>query len=437
MPEFKAVYLKKREPKRNGKYTLFIRVTNAGIPGYISTGWDVTGDDDFDESGNLKDRKLRVMTDQKILDLEVEAKEYYGICPKETGVEMAAYFRGGKVENVDFIAHYEQFIKQMIKDDRDSWENYDSGLKHLKAFIKKDKLPIKYVTFKFLQNFEKYLTENTGERARSLALSCARKIFNDARDTYNDVENDTKVIDHYPFEKFKIVEASPKNGGRSVDSDTIFKIYQSDKLENKRDILARDIFMMIFMLGGINVIDLFYLEPANVIQGRLEYSRRKTRKKRKDNAFMSIEIPEEVKPYLEKYKDPDGVRLLDFYKRNGKYKDFLKGVNIGMKHMSKILEIRQCTTYVARHSVSVVANDDLRYPVSEVSFMLNHSSEYKTTEIYTQKKFRIVDEIIRNVINYTLYLIPSDENIRREQINQKILERSLNAEKSGNTLVKL
>ena len=58
--------------------------------------------------------------------------------------------------------------------------------------------------------------------------------------------------------------------------------------------IARDAFIISFLLCGINSVDLYYATGNN---GRVDYERRKTRGRRADNAFISIKIETELVPY--------------------------------------------------------------------------------------------------------------------------------------------
>jgi hypothetical protein len=56
----------------------------------------------------------------------------------------------------------------------------------------------------------------------------------------------------------------------------------------------------------------FHFRKENIYNGRLEYNRMKTKAKRRDRAFISIKITDEMKPILEKYigKAPSTLFLL-------------------------------------------------------------------------------------------------------------------------------
>ena len=71
--------------------------------------------------------------------------------------------------------------------------------------------------------------------------------------------------------------------------------------------IARDAFIISFLLCGINSADLYYIVENN---GRVDYERRKTKDRRADNAFISIKIEPELLPYIDKYKDNQELSCL-------------------------------------------------------------------------------------------------------------------------------
>lgn len=404
MATFKAVV---QHPKREGKQPVYIRVINNRSIGHINTGWYVTTND-FDGE-HFKDRRLEIMVNEKIEEYEKRIKVHFGACSTVNGTEMAEYLTN-TVTGVDFIKFYEGVINQMISDGREnSASNYQVSLNHLKRFIGVESvLSIDKVTVNFLRRFEDDLYREcqkkgfTGKRCVSLALSNIRAVFNLAIKKYNDEENKIIVISHYPFSSIKV--KSPKSTKiRAVDASVFREILQSDKIENKRDELARDYLLLSLGLGAINGVDLYYMKPENYVRGKLNYDRRKTTSTRDDNGYMSITVPDEVKPLFEKYADSTGERLLNFYLRYSCNKNFIKAVNKGFKHICSLLDLPEVTTYTIRHTFANVANDELCLSIGDVALVLNHVSGFKTTEIYTGRIFRKIDAILRMVLDWILY----------------------------------
>lgn len=67
----------------------------------------------------------------------------------------------------------------------------------------------------------------------------------------------------------------------------------------------RDVFMLSYYLGGINLIDLVKID-FNACQGTLRYVRTKTERKPKVNPWVEFDIPAEALPIIARYKGADG-----------------------------------------------------------------------------------------------------------------------------------
>lgn len=91
--------------------------------------------------------------------------------------------------------------------------------------------------------------------------------------------NDAMVLDDmelkYPFKKFKIAKEETRNRNLSID---IIRKIRDYKTEIKRREITHDIFSLQFYLFGINIKDLFYLLPSNIVDGRLQFYRSKSKR---------------------------------------------------------------------------------------------------------------------------------------------------------------
>jgi integrase len=125
---------------------------------------------------------------------------------------------------------------------------------------------------------------------------------------------------------------------------------------------------------------------------RIDYNRSKTEGKRKDNAFISIRIIEEAKPLLEKYIEKLSVRY-------SAYDGLDTALSMGMKQLRKLTGIPGITIYWARHTFATIARNSCRMSKDDVALALNHvDDEHRTTDIYIEKDWGIVDEVQLKVI---------------------------------------
>ena len=95
-----------------------------------------------------------------------------------------------------------------------------------------------------------------------------------------------------------------------LTTDEIKKIRD---LDMKRDIQRtyRDIFMLSYYLGGINLVDLAKIN-FNEQTGTIKYVRTKTENRPKINKYVEFEIPEEAKEIINRLKDRDGLVIKNY-----------------------------------------------------------------------------------------------------------------------------
>lgn len=166
----------------------------------------------------------------------------------------------------------------------------------------------------------------------------------------------------------------------------------------------RDVFMLIFYLIGINIVDLFSLTHENVQNGRIVYTRRKTKR------IYSIKIEPEAQEILERRKGT--THLIDVADRYKDHTNFTSRFNKALKtfgtwevdehHKQKVRYKPYwdfLSSYWARHSWATIAYNDCNIPVDVISQALGHSMGNRVTMVYINSDSKKVDEANRKVID--------------------------------------
>lgn len=126
-----------------------------------------------------------------------------------------------------------------------------------------------------------------------------------------------------------------------LTTDEIKKIRD---LDIKRDIQRtyRDIFMLSYYLGGINLVDLAKIN-FNEQTGTIKYVRTKTENRPKINKYVEFEIPEEAKEIINRLKDRDGLVI-----KNYRYvTNYMRQV---LRSIAEKTDIKKIIYYSARKS---------------------------------------------------------------------------------------
>ncbi|MDR1601776.1 MAG: site-specific integrase [Tannerella sp.] len=437
MATFKIAVFK-HQVRRDGKYPVSIRVYWKRQYSYVGTEYYVTihqiSQNRKKGTFELKDtfvtsellKRINLLEEAKTKRLGLDIHRY-------TAKELARYFEkyleeksGGEDKEIDFIAFAREYIKKK-KEKRLNVSRIYTSVNCLEDYTAECKLNTLYIsslTSRFLSGFEEFLKEpRTITRINQLGkpvtgkqkpvsdstvagyMTDIRTLFNEALRMYNDEENETVRIHHYPFRKYRLPKLTATKK-RNLPAEKILKIIKAgDKLfTSPRDVLARDVFILSFCLAGMNCIDLYSLEPHEYANGRFSYNRTKTENRRADSALMSIRVEPEIVPYIQKYKDPTGKRVFDFHTRYANSQTFVSSMDKSLKKVAAALNMDEpLSSYYARHSWATIARNKCRISKSDVDECLNHAvPENRLADVYVEKDWSFLDEANRKVLDYVL-----------------------------------
>lgn len=401
--------------KNDGTYNVKIRVFHKSVNKYIDTAFYVSDRQlkkhpDFKAELLVKDpfvkKQINFTLDDyriKIINLGIKIKFY-------SCQELKDYLSevDKEIDFVEFCTDYIEGLKVLKK--YKSAANFNTVKNSLIDFFKRKRVLVAEIGVDMLLDWEYYLRrERTitrpnqfnelittvqkplGDASVHNYMRDLRSLFNHARKKYNRKSLGTVKIEHYPFDEYAIVEA-PLTKKRNTDVATLLCIRDCNPKSNSRAELAKDLFMLSFYMCGINASDLYQIDETNMVNGRLEYNRSKTRDKRKDNAFISIKIVEEGIPLLKKYIGNLSIRYSDIGSLN-------KALSCGMKEVCKLISYSGITYYWARHTVGNLARNKCRMSKDDVALALNHVDHgRRTTDIYVDKDWSIIDELQQNIM---------------------------------------
>lgn len=419
--------------REDGTYHVQIKVFHKDVRRFIESPHYVTGKQ-LDGKLKIKDKHILKSLDDI---LESYRKSIGDLGPKLDFFscdDLKSYLIN-KDKEIDFIAFCSQHIKDLRKAKRDGTANNHRAVRNsLIDYFKKKNVSIIEVNSGMLFAYEKWLrTDRTMTRINQLGKEVTttekgmkdggvyshmrdlRTLFNEARKVYNNEDIGITKIKHYPFKAYKI-GAPPKTKKRNIAGEQVLKIRDCSVITDGRAELARDLFMLSFYMCGMNAVDFYNLESYDPAWQRLEYNRAKTTGIRGDDAFISIKIVPEARPLLEKYI---GKLRIRYSTSNG----LDTALSEGMKHLRKITGISEITYYWARHTFANIARNRCKISKDDIAEALNHvDSEHKTTDIYIEKDWSIVDYVQATVIRFVKKLkkVPKSRTVAKLKIREEI-----------------
>ena len=254
------------------------------------------------------------------------------------------------------------------------------------------KLKFEDITKDWLTSFEKFLSKTSpSQNARNIHFRNIRAVFNEAIDE--------DITTAYPFRRFKIRPVATAKRNLKVEDLRTLINYPCEKYAQK----YLDMFKLMFMLIGINSIDLCHLKEIS--NGRINYHRAKTKR------LYSIKVEKEAMEIIEKYRGKYWLlNILDGYKD---YHDFTKHMNNALKNIGPLKRsglggkkerkplFPNISSYWARHSWATIAAS-IDIPRDTIAHALGHGGN-TVTDIYIDFDQKKVDDANRKVLDWVLY----------------------------------
>ena len=248
------------------------------------------------------------------------------------------------------------------------------------------------ITKEWINKFEVFMAVTSpSKNARNIHLRNIRAVFNEAIDD--------EITTFYPFRRLKIRPVATRKRNLKVDDFRKFINFPCEPHAQK----YLDMFKLMFMLIGINSIDLARLKEVH--DGRIEFYRAKT------NRLYSVKVEPEAMEIIEKYRGKDWLLfILDRWKS---HKDFTLKMNRTLKRIGPVKRVGlggkkiyeplfpEISTYWARHSWATIAAS-LDIPRDTIAHALGHGGN-TVTDIYIDFDERKVDEANRKVLDWVLY----------------------------------
>lgn len=381
-----SVRLDVRHRLKDGTYPLKLAVARQGtfwlpLDIYLrEEDWDA----DNERIINLANRKslnALIQQRQSEVNMKLMALQNNGTLRSYTKAALIAYLQDDSDDNQPhlFSVMAERFLR--LKDNASTKRIYEDTIRLMKYFCKYESLTFEEMTVSWLNTFNIYARESCpSKNGRAIHFRNIRAIFNYA------IKED--YITCYPFRKFKIEHEQTEK--RSLSLEQIRRL-ASMPLKPFQE-RYRDTFMLVFMLIGINSIDLSRLKEVK--NGRISYKRGKTHK------IYDIKVEPEAQAIIDRYKGKE--HLLNWFDSVKNYRNYANRANLSLHDIGKEFGAEGFTVYWARHTWATFAAE-LDIPEDTISLALGHSTTgAEVTKVYIRYNHKKVDDANRRVIDYAL-----------------------------------
>ncbi len=165
----------------------------------------------------------------------------------------------------------------------------------------------------------------------------------------------------FAFDGIEMPKASIRDSWITVDELRAIRDARLSRVTS----ICRDVFMLSFYLGGMNVADMARIDFSKVRGNVLKYERKKTERTDKVNKFVEFTIPDEAAVLIDRLSVDGMIRV------NGRELESHK-VMYHLKKLRDMLGIENLMYYSARKTFSQVAFS-LGISTSVIDYILGHS----------------------------------------------------------------
>lgn len=270
-------------------------------------------------------------------------------------------------------------------------QGFDYSMKMITRFNRAaEKLHFEDINYPFLTEFDHWMENNgIGIATRGIVFRNIRTIYNYA------INSDWVDIKLYPFRKFKIKQHNKEKVYLPEEKmHALLSLDLSQEQGNGLE-LARDFFLLSFMLCGINPIDLYNL-PAETEQ--ISFVRQKI--KFHEPLPVHIRLQPEAKYLISQHK---GTRyLLDLAEKYLSFESCYHFMKHRLKKLGEMIGCPDITFYWARYTWATYASK-IDVSDSTISKALGHTDSTLAEKRYISFDWSKVDKANRRVLDYAFY----------------------------------
>lgn len=246
----------------------------------------------------------------------------------------------------------------------------------------KPNLKFEDITSELLEKYEVHLREtNYTTGGIAFRMRHIRALFNKA------IQRERVKKEFYPFDRYKVAKLKPAPQKIALSIEEIRKLRDLDLSEKLELQEAQDYFLVSFYARGMNFHDIMLLKKTDIRNGRLYYSRSKTKRR------LNLEIMKPLQDIINKYSfNSKSIYVFPILQsnhltpqqiENRKHK-VLGRYNAKLKTIATLAQVdKNLTSYVARHSFASIQKK-LGTSIEKISEMMGHK-DVSITMVYLKE----------------------------------------------------
>ena len=388
--------------KADGTNFIRLRITHKRKSKYIKTNIALEADH-FTRSGNLKHQGKKDLA----LDEVRKWRKVVDAMPSSATdamdvADVVRYVQAKLKEGEQFVLNFARYGMEVAdRKKKGTAHNYRVAVRSLVRYFGHEP-DISEITVKSMRGFEEFIRneprmvyhigkdelmkkkdKKKGERAVSQYLSTMRSLYRSARLEFNEPDLGVFRIPIDPFDYYTMPKPpAPKH--RNIPMEWVQMMIDQRKGLKGRERLGVDVFLLSFVLMGINSVDMYEIKEKPR-DGVLHYYRTKTTDAKADKAEMFVRIEPQAKELMADYLGRGHV--FDFSTRYATRLNFTVAINKGIRQWIARNKLEDFTFYSARHTWATLgASKKVAVDSALITEGLSHSDASRKMDMVYIKK---------------------------------------------------
>lgn len=381
-----------RESQRNsdGSYTIKLAIGAMSRTTYLATPYKVAS------LGQWKNGRVVKHPEAAAINKNLQALLRRGmeILDEVSGSSMTApmlrKYVEAKLSNSELFLEYATKYIDSRKNELSSSAvgQYNQTVHHFREKFG-ESMTFKQITPVVLHQFEQFMRgKGLSVTTLSIYMGKLKAILNAA------VDHGVAEYKVFPFKSYKMPSATVRD--IHISKEEFTRLREVTFPPNSRKERARDIFMLSFYLGGMNLVDML---AADFSGQEITYVRKKTEKKNHNKVTISVQP--EARAIINKYVRPDGTLDFGIQSRNALFIMLSRN----LRSIGKELGFGKTLMFYSARKTFVQFGVNLGIPLHILQYVVGHAAGGASRDAIYNYFFTMQkqgDMAIRTIINYAM-----------------------------------
>ena len=373
----------------SGKIRIYISLTFKQDVRYISTGFEINDESEFEDGqvcyrrdAAIMNKRLAFVLDEYREKLKRIDERKYRNCTQLK----EALTKTNEPESLSLKELFERRILRLEKEGRKSYASMNRYTLNAVTSVLGN-LPIDYLTRQDIKKLDRdFRMRGYAPGNIQMRMTAFKAAINEAID-----DGFVKYEDH-PFKGYKMPQSTPRQMDITVAE---FQRIRALKENEYRLTLAKNTFLLSFYLGGINLADLVKVDLKEPI---LRYERTKTADHKNGERVTVLTIPNEARELIKWCEKYEVFKV----KTETEYKNLQRYLNKCFKCLAEKVGIKtQFSYYSARKTFAQFAFE-IGTPIEVIEYCIGQTMKTNRPVFsYVRVMQRQADTAIGKIIDYT------------------------------------